>query len=81
LDYTHDSPKPLPELAVVGTKTLILPMGCLEIEERFLRRKIADLLLQRFNMGLGAFSDRALRLAIVGPFLGQLIGGEVGDTS
>jgi hypothetical protein len=81
LDYIHHSLEPLSELTVLGANALILPICCLEIEERFLRRQITDLLFQRINMDLGAFSDCALRLAVVGTLLGQLIGGEVGDAS
>lgn len=71
----------LSKLSILRPDALIVLDGSLKVEEGLLRREVAHLLFQGLNVSLSALTDCALRLAIVGPFLGQLIGGQVGDAS
>lgn len=77
----HRRLETLAKLSILRPDALIVLDGSLEIEEGLLRREVAHLLFQSLNVRLGALADCALRLAVVGPFLGQLIGGQVGDAS
>lgn len=81
LYYIHRRLESLAKLSVLRPDALIVLKGSLKVEEGLLRRELAHLLFQGLDVTLGAFTDCALRLAVVGPFLGQLVGGQVGNTS
>lgn len=81
LDDVQCGLESLAKLLVLGANSLIVLLRRLEVEVRFLRRQVPNLMFQRFNVSFVALADCALSLTVIGSFLGQLIGGEISNAS
>lgn len=69
------------EVVVLGLDLFALAKGSLQFLEWLLAFELLDASLQRLDLVARTFANGALCLAVIGPFLSQLLRREVRDTA
>lgn len=81
LQQRQGSTEFLLDVLVLGFDQLLLLEDGLQLLMGLLIGQVPDAFLQGFNLSLGPLSDGSLCFPIICPFLRQLVGGEIGNST